>query len=416
MSDNFIREIVIIVGARGNRWQLIPALRGRGYAIAHVDVVWQPSNEPEDFSLCAEYIPAETPLQDIVERLKPYKVVAVFCGFEGGLEIADELADYYGVPGNSPTSSFCRNNKYSMNVPLAKAGIPCVKQGCFNRIENFYDWYDHSGFEKVVMKPLFGALGSGVYFCTTKEEIRSVFEKHFMQKNFLGRLNDNYVIQEFLDGPTFWVNTVSRDGKHCTVVIIEDAGDTVEEYRYKYATVMKRTDPRFAVLQDYMFKVLTADGFNNGAAHSEVKITEEGPKLVEINPRLSGGLVPSVIAEACGCSQTEMSIATMLDAGYFEILSKRIEEFQQKRGIFVYMVNEEEITMKNPPDYSIFASLPSFRTTAFFSKVGEVIPRSTTLEDVPGYIMFLCDYDDDFELEFQEFRKLQREFFRKLGE
>lgn len=408
--------MVIIVGARGNRWQLIPALRGRGYAVAHVDAFWSHLVFPESFDLCTETFPPDTPLQDIVERLKPYKIVAVFCGYEGGLEIADELAEYYGVPGNSPTSSFCRNNKYSMNVPLEKSGIPCVKQGCFAKIEDFYHWYDQSGFEKIVMKPLFGALGFGVCFCTGKEEMRVVFEKYFMQKNFLGRLNDHYVIQEFLDGPTFWVNTVSRDGRHCTVVIIEDAGDSVEEYRSKYAKSMKRDDPRFALLQDYMFKVLTADGFNNGAAHSEVKITADGPKLVEINPRISGGLAPSVIAEACGCSQTEMSIATMLDADCFDLYVERIERFRQKQAIFVYMINETEVTMKNPPDFSLFNELPSFRTIEFFQQVGEVVPASKTLEDIPGYVMFLCDGDVDFEPEFQQYLKLQREFFRKLGE
>ena len=91
MSYN--REIVIVAGGRGNRWQLIPALVGRGYAVAHVDFFW-PADMTGDFSLCAETFPVGASMREIIDRLANYKVIAVFCGFENSLELADELAEY----------------------------------------------------------------------------------------------------------------------------------------------------------------------------------------------------------------------------------------------------------------------------------------------------------------------------------
>lgn len=413
---SFTRDLVVVVTARGNRWRLLPFLVGLGYEVANIDIGWPDDEKTENMSICAVNITEEIPFQQMVEKLSPYRVKAVFCGYESGLELTDQLAEYYHVPGNSPETSEFRNNKYFMNVPLRENGIPCAAQGMFNRLEDFLRWYEESGYSKVVVKPRFGALAVGVSCCSNRLEIADAFNRYFMKKDFFGRINEQYVIQEFLEGPTFWVNTVSCGGRHFTVDILIDAGDTVEDYRTRYAEGMRRDDPRFAVLEAYMFRVLTADGMFHGAAHSEVKLTADGPKLVEINARVTGGLQPEVVAEACGCSQTEMSVMSMLDGRYFDLLADKILHHRQKRMIFIYMVNEHRLTVKRPPDYSIFAELPSFRTISMAVKPGDIILESKELEDILGYAMFLCDYDFDFDAEFQRFLELQREFFRRMGE
>jgi biotin carboxylase len=55
---------------------------------------------------------------------------------------------------------------------------------------------------------------------------------------------------------------------------------------------------QFAVLEAWLARVLDAVGFDCGAAHVECVMTEAGPQLVEINPRLVGARIARLISAA----------------------------------------------------------------------------------------------------------------------
>ena len=45
---------------------------------------------------------------------------------------------------------------------------------------------------------------------------------------------------------------------------------------------------------------LAALGLDWGAAHVELRLTATGPVIIEVNPRLAGGMIPQLISEALG--------------------------------------------------------------------------------------------------------------------
>jgi biotin carboxylase len=53
-------------------------------------------------------------------------------------------------------------------------------------------------------------------------------------------------------------------------------------------------------VRDYVFAVLDAVGFDWGAAHVELYLTDDGPRLVEVNPRLVGAGIPRLVGLATG--------------------------------------------------------------------------------------------------------------------
>ena len=55
---------------------------------------------------------------------------------------------------------------------------------------------------------------------------------------------------------------------------------------------------QFAALDEWLMRVLDAVGFDCGAAHVELVLTEEGPQLVEVNPRLVGARLARLISAA----------------------------------------------------------------------------------------------------------------------
>jgi biotin carboxylase len=57
-----------------------------------------------------------------------------------------------------------------------------------------------------------------------------------------------------------------------------------------------------AAIRDYAYAVLDAIGFDFGAAHIEMIVAEDGPYLVEVNPRLVSAQIPFQMAYALGRS------------------------------------------------------------------------------------------------------------------
>jgi biotin carboxylase len=59
---------------------------------------------------------------------------------------------------------------------------------------------------------------------------------------------------------------------------------------------------QFAALDGWLARLLDAVGFDDGAAHVECVMTQDGPQLVEINPRLVGARIARLIGAALGRS------------------------------------------------------------------------------------------------------------------
>ncbi|MGZ6550925.1 MAG: pyridoxal-5'-phosphate-dependent protein, partial [Tumebacillaceae bacterium] len=53
---------------------------------------------------------------------------------------------------------------------------------------------------------------------------------------------------------------------------------------------------------------LQAVGVQNGATHTEVKLTSEGAAIIEINARLAGGMIPELIRYSTGIDMLENQI------------------------------------------------------------------------------------------------------------
>ena len=50
-------------------------------------------------------------------------------------------------------------------------------------------------------------------------------------------------------------------------------------------------------------------GLGIGPAHSELRLTSNGPKIVEVNPRLAGGMIPSLVQLATGIDLVTATVA-----------------------------------------------------------------------------------------------------------
>lgn len=118
---------------------------------------------------------------------------------------------------------------------------------------------------------------------------------------------DKLVIERFLSGCLMGCDTLSFEGKHQLLGVHEKKMFAPPSFAIQGGTFRSRS-AEHEVIENYVFSVLDAVGFNCGAAHVEIMVTTEGPQLIEINPRLVGAKIARLSSHGLGYSLHEALI------------------------------------------------------------------------------------------------------------
>jgi len=183
-----------------------------------------------------------------------------------------------------------------------------------------------------VVKPLESAGSDGVTRCWSLEEVRCAVATLVGGINGLGQRNDGVLVQEFLDGPEYVIDGVSRDGVHKVAAMwVYDRRPTNGAGFVLHGQELLSPEAPEArtVLRTYAASVLEALDLRTGPSHMEVKLLGTGrsngrapdgcedvgePCLVEVGARCHGaeGFWISVCSEAHSGAPTQADLT--LDA------------------------------------------------------------------------------------------------------
>jgi biotin carboxylase len=203
--------------------------------------------------------------KDIIgrKRTKENLIHAVLPGAELGVRLADSLSDSLGLEGNLIHHSAARRDKYLMGETLRRANIRAVKQvkaSTWAEAKKFIQEDLKPSPVKVVLKPLESAGTEDVILCFSIEEAKKTFNLILGKINGLGIENQAVLVQEYLDGDEYVVDTVSRNGKHKVVAIWKYDKRRVNNASFVYFGLSiipaNAADEIVNDLIDYQFKVL----------------------------------------------------------------------------------------------------------------------------------------------------------------
>ncbi len=270
--------------------------------------VYAASFQPQDFD--AILVAREDEYPRVIEKLDAMNPRCILTGCESGVELTDTIAPVL-LPelANRPELARARRHKGEMAAAVAAAGIPGMRQICTNRAEEVEAWISRENLlgRDLVIKPPMSASTDGVTRIEAGRGWRQRFAELLGSVDRLGHENEMLVVQEFLHGVEYAVDTVSYDGRHGVASICRynkvDNGPFMAVY-----DTMDWMPPGFAgadALRDHAFAVLDAVGMRYGTSHVEVMLTENGPRLVEIGARPHGGGHPHFCRHATGDSQVD---------------------------------------------------------------------------------------------------------------
>ncbi|MDQ1721342.1 MAG: hypothetical protein QOI26_1076 [Pseudonocardiales bacterium] len=241
-------------------------------------------------------------------ELATFSPIAVVAGQEPDVPLADALSERLGLPSNGTALSSARRNKYDMAQALRRAGVRCADQFKSAHAEDIVAWAQAAGRYPVVVKPLASAATDNVAICADAGQVRQAAEAILGTEMLWGEPNHEVLIQSFLDGIEYVVDTVSWQGRRYTCGVWEYRKRLVGVHNlYDYELLLPADDSRVAELIGYVDTALRALGIEYGPTHAEVIITANGPALVEVGARTAGNLSPTFHDHCLGANQAGLT-------------------------------------------------------------------------------------------------------------
>lgn len=375
--------VVAIVDAYSTARYFAPLFGARGFDCVHVQstphipAVYARSFRPGEFT--GNIVHHADP-DGTVAALSRHRPVALLAGIESGVELADQLAERLGLRSNGTALSPARRDKFRMVETVRAAGIPAAAQILATDQGELLDWYRRAGAGRVVVKPVKSAGNDGVFFCDGEREVRAAFDALIGTDSALELPNTAVVAQEYLLGVEYYVNTVSLDGVHYVTDVHSTRHLNVNGVRDLLggSQLLPRHGCEQDQLVDYTLAALDALGVRHGPAHTELKLTAEGPRLVETAARICGADLPVLVGAAIGESQLEWTVDAYVDPQRFGRRCK--DPYRIRRhAVCVNMISPRSGTLRGLPQLAQLQDLESYHDLLL--KVGVGGPIARTVND-----------------------------------
>jgi len=345
----------------------------------------------------------------LVEQLRSFDVTAVIAGTESGVPLSDTLTDALGLPGNSPATSASRRSKAEMGSALRAAGLDYPHGMVVSSTDEALAWLDASGLTEVVVKPLDSAGTDHVRICRSPTELTEATSAILAADNFFGTRNEKALVQEYLTGREYYVNSVSVDGTHKIAETwrYSKHRTTSGAPIYDYEEPADGAAPQTRQIHSYLRRALDALGIENGAAHSELMLTERGPVLIECGARMCGGVQPWISEQYSGISHVALLATYLLDrTGVLAFDDTSVRFNRHVRNLS--LINHQE-GAANGTDW--IAKMQSLDTViGVFTGVTPGAPLTPTCDVVssPGYVYVASENLDDLERDYRTIREWER--------
>jgi biotin carboxylase len=301
----------------------VPVMQLAGAAAGLCDLLWIIDTAMPGIAEMADLLNRFGPVVDI-EGMSTEQAVKVLADWEpdgittyldaGMVELA-HVADGLGLPFHSPATAAALTDKARQRRALARAGIdipPChlIHPGQSeptSAVEAEVGW-------PAVLKPRSAQGSRCTFLARDGAELQKLLDA-------LGPGRPDMVLEGYLaDDPAragepyagyVSVESVVADGviSHLALTGRFPPAENFRETGFFIPAALE-AGSRSAVL-DLTTQAIEALGVHIGCLHTEVKFTPDGPRIIEVNGRLGGG-VPEMLERAAGVSLLDLTLRVAL--------------------------------------------------------------------------------------------------------
>lgn len=303
MSDPRPRLLVVGTGGREYREYLLASIGARHRV--HLFLGAEPSWEREHVSGWTvldldDTVDADALIDAARQVASAGPVHGVLSWDEARVLQVAKVAEALGLPGGDPAMVLRCRDKHLTREALAAAGVPQPRSVLAHTVAEALAAAERIGYP-VVLKPRALAASLGVVLVGAADELAARFA--FARDTTVPGAwrYDAVLVEEYATGPEISVDSAVHRGRAYPMFVArKEIG--YPPYFEEVGHVVDAADPLLsdpavlAIVQD----THTGLGFTDGMTHTELRLTPTGPKVIEVNARLGGDLIPYLGLRATG--------------------------------------------------------------------------------------------------------------------
>ena len=331
-------------------------------------------------------------IEGVAAALGKHNPDFIIAGTESGVELAESLSHHLSTPSNTPGGSAVRRNKYAMMEAVRSAGLEAPRQVRILDMAGLRN-FNADGFEMpVVVKPINSAGGDGFKLCHHADEISEHAACLLGRMNAIGEVNTGVIIQDYLDGQQYFVNCTSLGGRHFVSEVWRDErrpGHDGSIVCWKEELLALEGKPQSDLIH-YTHAVLDALGIREGASHTELMLTREGPVLIESAARMQGTIDESAVRRATGVDLVSLNVLRYAQPD--EFVARMQKPIEKEMCLWcISLVSHQEGCIRDVQGLQRVRSLRSFHSAIHLPQVGSFMSKTHDLFSSPGIIYLVGD-------------------------
>lgn len=377
---------IMAIGAGVMQVPSIKKAHGMGYYVIAVDM----NPEAEGFKYADEAVVVNTiDIPGVVEAAKRLKVDGVFTTSDFPVRTVAAVGEALNLPAISVENAYKATDKIKMREALKAAGVPIPLFFKARTEDEFMaavkEIKDHG--YKCIVKPADSSASRGVDLL---DKYDTDYLKEVYQYSKSYSHSGEVVVEEFMEGPEVCVETLNVNGV-CYPIQITDKLTTEAPYFVEmgHTQPSQHTPEEQEDIKRVAVACNMALGNYNGSSCTEVKLTKDGAKVVEMGARLAGDYITSdLVPLSTGVDMVESIIKIAMG-------EKPDVEHKFEKASAVRFLGAEEGTIKSISGVEDAAKVPGVIRVEMYVKPGDKSVEIKSSLDRLGYVISQAETPQD---------------------
>ena len=326
------------------------------------------------------------PLAQALHEAYPFQAAVSL--FELGLLPAARINEALGLGGESVATVELLLDKWRMRRHLAARGISPVASAVGRSAQDVREFVQAHGLP-IIVKPIRESGSLGVFCIRDPADVDVVAERFRSLNGHLAARDlsfaesfDEFLMEEFLDGPEISVETLTFDGRHVVVAVTdkETGGPGFVEIGHSQPSGCSAETRREVtrLVTDF----LDAVGLRNGPGHTEIKLTSRGPRIVESHNRVGGDRINELAEIAYGVDMERYALGAR-----FGVVEPLTTSPGPRGGAAVRFLTPEPGRVVEVTGVDAVHADPAFVDLQLEVEPGDEVPPLTWNEDKVGHVI-----------------------------
>ncbi|MEV5101800.1 ATP-grasp domain-containing protein [Streptomyces massasporeus] len=325
-----------------------------------------------------------------LHRAEPFE--AVLPGSDIYVTAAARVAAALDLPG-LPVATVDRvRDKSVMRAAVAEAGLRTPRFAQATTDAELRAAAEHVGFP-CVLKPV--ACSGSIHVSRADDlgRLTAAFQRLVTDPEpDMGKLHEHRVlVEEYVQGPEFSADGYVLDSGEVTVVALSRTllGPEPDFVELGHLTPALVDDATLKDVEAYVGDVVRAVGITSGPFHCELRVSADGPVLIEIGARLPGDRIVELLRLVTGVSLPRVAVATALGVG-LEAAGAFAPPQAESAGIRFFSAAGRS-SYRELTGWPELEALPEVTETAVYFAPGETIPGVEDCRSRLGHALFTAD-------------------------